>query len=92
MAAAVAGMHEVDAGHTCAGVDYPLVAEGDRDFVLFWRTLAWDHAPGALVVRESGGVVAHLDGVPYTPARQREGLLVAADRATHTRVAQLLGL
>lgn len=29
----------------CAGVEYPRMVEGEADFLLFWRTLAWDHAP-----------------------------------------------
>jgi fructose-1,6-bisphosphatase/inositol monophosphatase family enzyme len=74
-------------GRVCAGVDYPMVAAGEQDFVLFWRTLPWDHAAGALIVTESGGHVAHLDGSTYTVANARPGLLVAADRATHKQIA-----
>lgn len=74
-------------GRACAGVDYPLVAEGEQDFVLFWRVLPWDHAPGALLVSEAGGFVGHLDGAPYAPTSARPGLLVAADVETHRRVA-----
>ena len=61
----------------CAGHEYPLVATGGRDFALFWRTLAWDHAPGALFLTEAGGAVTHLDGAPYSPAMPRPGLLLA---------------
>ena len=61
----------------CAGFEYPQVAQGEQDFAIYWRTLAWDHAPGALLVRESGGTVTHLDGRPYHPAAPRPGLLVA---------------
>ncbi|HET6964054.1 MAG TPA: inositol monophosphatase [Acidimicrobiales bacterium] len=56
---------EVTAGAMCAGVDYPLVAEGGQDFVCFRRTLPWDHAPGSLLVEEAGGSVGRLDGRPY---------------------------
>ena len=52
-------------GSGCAGVDYPELALGNQDFLLFRRTLPWDHAPGALVIREAGGIVS--DGtVPTT--------------------------
>lgn len=60
-----------------AGVEYPAIAEGKHDFMLYWRTLPWDHAPGALLLSEAGGKVAHLDGARYRPDEQREGLLVA---------------
>jgi fructose-1,6-bisphosphatase/inositol monophosphatase family enzyme len=33
--------------------------------------------PGALFVREAGGVVRHLDGDEYRPANSERGLLVA---------------
>ena len=41
-------------GRACAGCEYPAVAEGEEDFALFWRTLPWDHAPGVLLVSETG--------------------------------------
>ena len=61
----------------CAGHEYPLVASGGHHFALYWRTLAWDHAPGALVLTEAGGAVTHLDGSAYSPAHPRAGLLLA---------------
>jgi fructose-1,6-bisphosphatase/inositol monophosphatase family enzyme len=67
----------VSNGRLCAGVDYPALIEGDQDFVLFWRTLPWDHAPGALLLSECGGVACRLDGTPYSPTQQRNGLLAA---------------
>lgn len=79
-------------GTTCAGIEYPLIAAGIRDFLLFWRTLPWDHAPGALLVTEAGGVARRLDGRDYTPARPGEGLLVCGDEFMHGRVVAGLGL
>jgi fructose-1,6-bisphosphatase/inositol monophosphatase family enzyme len=61
----------------CAGYEYPQVACGERDFAIYWRTLAWDHAPGALLLREAGGCVTHLDGEPYRPTEPKPGLLLA---------------
>ncbi len=71
----------------CAGHEYVLVAEGSRDFALYWRTLAWDHVPGALLLVEAGGVVERLDGTPYRPGSTATGLLLARDRriADHVR-------
>lgn len=69
-------------GAMCAGVDYPLVAEGGQDFVAFRRTLPWDHAPGTLLVEEAGGTVRRLDGRRYQPAdRGGRGLLAARSTA-----------
>ena len=65
-------------GASCAGFDYPQLADGELDFVLFWRTLPWDHAPGTLLVTEAGGVARRPDGQPYRPASDAAGLLNAA--------------
>ncbi|RKS07775.1 fructose-1,6-bisphosphatase/inositol monophosphatase family enzyme [Nocardiopsis sp. Huas11] len=70
---------ELGSGAHCAGVDYPLLAEGALDFVLFHRTLPWDHAPGTLLLTEAGGVAQRPDGSEYRPDDDRVGLLDAAD-------------
>jgi len=72
----------ISAGRHCAGTEYPALVEGDTDFVFFWRTLPWDHAPGTLLVREAGGVATRPDGTPYRPEPGGRGLLVAADPPT----------
>ena len=69
-------------GLRCAGHEYPAVATGEQHFALFWRTEPWDHAPGALFITEAGGVVARLDGTPYSPVDQLKGLLVAQNMGT----------
>ncbi|SCE76824.1 fructose-1,6-bisphosphatase [Micromonospora viridifaciens] len=65
-------------GHHCAGREYLDMLTGAQQFVLFWRTLPWDHAPGTLLVREAGGVARRFDGTEYHPADDRHGLLVAS--------------
>jgi fructose-1,6-bisphosphatase/inositol monophosphatase family enzyme len=79
-------------GRYCAGIDYPDIVEGGQDFVLFWRTLPWDHAAGALIVTEGGGVAAHLGGQPYSPALPQAGLLVASSAEVHREVVVALRL
>ena len=75
---------------SCAGFDYPALVEGDRDFLLFWRTLPWDHAPGSLLVQESGAFVRRLDGSEYRPDHDGFGLLSAADEQTWHHARRLL--
>lgn len=79
-------------GSSCAGVEYPLVATGGRDFLLFWRTLPWDHASGALLVTEAGGAVRRLDGTDYRPASNGKGLLVTGAERMHAAVLSGLGV
>jgi fructose-1,6-bisphosphatase/inositol monophosphatase family enzyme len=49
----------------CAAEQYPRLALGQNDVSIFERTLAWDHAAGALWLNEAGGKVARPDGSPY---------------------------
>jgi len=77
-------------GTRCAGVDYSRLVGGDLDFVLFHRTLPWDHAPGVLLLTEAGGVACRPDGTAYCPGDDRPGLLNAADHASWATVRDLL--
>lgn len=73
---------ELGDGQHCAGREYLDLLTGAQQFVLFWRTLPWDHAPGVLLVREAGGVARRCDGSDYHPADDRCGLLAASDEQT----------
>ncbi|MGC5019765.1 inositol monophosphatase family protein [Micromonospora sp. DT47] len=77
-------------GQHCAGREYLDLLTGDQQFVLFWRTLPWDHAPGVLLVREAGGVARRFDGTEYHPADEGMGLLVAADERTWAEAREAL--
>ncbi|MET8700584.1 inositol monophosphatase family protein [Kitasatospora sp. NPDC058032] len=87
-----AAFGELGPGRHAAGVEYPDVVEGAMDFLLYWRTLPWDHAPGSLLLTEAGGRAARFDGTPYAPEPPggEDGLLVAADPATWERCRALL--
>lgn len=66
------------------GIDFPRLVEGDVDYLLYRATKPWDHAPGALLVSESGGTVATLPGSDYDPrAESRDGLIAARDEPTY---------
>ncbi|SDF71981.1 fructose-1,6-bisphosphatase [Limimonas halophila] len=77
----------------CAGAEYVMLARGEQDYGLFTKLEPWDHAPGALILTEAGGVARLLDGLPYSPGAPRtNGLLLAANEATWSRVyATLFG-
>jgi fructose-1,6-bisphosphatase/inositol monophosphatase family enzyme len=64
-------------GRNCAGLDYPDLARGSVDFLVYWRTLPWDHAPGVLFAQEAGLHAARPDGGPYRPGDDTPGLLVS---------------
>ncbi len=83
---------EVTEGRRAAGVEYPMIADDELDFLFYWRTLPWDHAPGTLLVREAGGVSARLDGSPYRadPPGGEDGLLVAGSQESWDRAREIL--
>lgn len=61
----------------CAGWDYWDMLTGAKDYVLFSRSLPWDHAPGGLLAEEAGLRVGRFDGAEYLPGDGRKGLLTA---------------
>ncbi|WBB66290.1 inositol monophosphatase family protein [Micromonospora sp. WMMD812] len=77
-------------GQHCAGREYLDILTGRQQFALFWRTLPWDHAPGALLVRAAGGVARRFDGTEYHPADDGHGLLVAANEQVWAEVRETL--
>jgi fructose-1,6-bisphosphatase/inositol monophosphatase family enzyme len=64
-----------------AAVEYTSMLHGVKDFVVYHRLLPWDHAPGALLVTEAGGVIRHSDGDAYAPRHRYRTLLAARSAA-----------
>jgi fructose-1,6-bisphosphatase/inositol monophosphatase family enzyme len=61
-----------------AAIEYAAILRGEKDFVIYYRLLPWDHAPGTLALTEAGGAAVHLDGRPYTPLSTDQVTIVAA--------------
>ena len=77
----------------CAGLDYLRLVAGDLDFLLFSGVMPWDHAAGALVVHESGGLAGYLgnDGDYIASAAiTAEGVLAATRPDVWHQVAATL--
>ncbi|TRD10025.1 inositol monophosphatase [Erythrobacter insulae] len=73
----------------CAAEQYPRLALGQNDVSTFERTLAWDHAAGALWLNEAGGKVARPDGSDYrVDEHEMPGLLGASSPAIWEAFAQ----
>lgn len=70
---------------------YAAVARGDADLYLRlptrkdYREKVWDHAAGALVLAEAGGVVTDVDGKPLDFSR---GITLAANRGVIASMAE----
>jgi fructose-1,6-bisphosphatase/inositol monophosphatase family enzyme len=85
-----AAPHRQIPGVICAAHEYTEVACGRKDYVHYYRLLPWDHAPGALLVREAGGVVRHPDGRDYDVFDRREATLLSPDEQTWQRARREL--
>lgn len=71
----------------CAAHEYLGVTRGVSDFTIYGKMKAWDHLAGALILRESGGVVRKWDGSEYAPTDQRGGILAAINEQTWQQIA-----
>lgn len=60
-----------------AAFDYPHLLEGVTDYIYYSTLKPWDHLPGALMLRELGGVSRTRDGVDYTASTQSSHLIAA---------------
>jgi len=58
--------------------DYPLIALGERDYLIHNGAYPWDHWPGVLLLAELGGRVAFLDGEPFTSSSPNPHKILAA--------------
>lgn len=90
------GLRPLELTWVSCGIDYPHLAEGDADYVVYGRANPWDHVPGGLVLTEAGGFLGTGSADAYGPHdRGADGgpprLLVAAgDRAAYDEVVGLL--
>ena len=62
----------------CAGREYIEILNGTYDFNLYRRTKPWDHAAGALMLREAGGEAVRFNGQPYRPEGPNDGGIISA--------------
>lgn len=86
----LAGRFEIQDIPRCAAAHYPAMLQVGPALTYYERTLAWDHAPGALMIEEAGGRVARLDGSPYRVDDDGTGLLASTDAAAWEKAAALL--
>ena len=72
----ISGSFEIVGNSGCAATDYRSLLLGEVDFLLYERTLPWDHAPGVAMVQSLGGFAIFGDGSPWRPASE-PGLVVS---------------
>jgi fructose-1,6-bisphosphatase/inositol monophosphatase family enzyme len=75
------GKFEVYPSTGSSATEYSAILRGDKDFVIYYRLLPWDHAPGALAIVEAGGATLHISGEPYSPLSPNQVTIFAASTA-----------
>ncbi|WP_243757605.1 inositol monophosphatase [Allobranchiibius sp. GilTou38] len=73
-----AGFEPLTLTWVSCGIDYPKLAAGECDYLLYRSVMPWDHVPGSLIVAEVGGAVGYLDGGAYDAGSLAKPLLAAA--------------
>jgi len=84
------GIGPLELTWACCGVDYPRLISGEARVLLYSRSMPWDHIPGALILREAGGVIGRHDGSPLAPQRLEGGIIAAPDQQTYDAVVASL--
>jgi fructose-1,6-bisphosphatase/inositol monophosphatase family enzyme len=76
---------------SCSGAEYLEILGGQSDFNLFRRAMPWDHAAGALMMTEAGGVAWRIDGRPYAASQPTaSGVNAAIDPDVASEVRDVL--
>ncbi|SFR41506.1 inositol monophosphatase family protein [Litoreibacter janthinus] len=73
----------------CACHEYRLLAGGAAQFSLTGMLNVWDHAAGALIYQEAGGVARLIDGRAYHPTMRQGNLLTASSEALWQKLADM---
>lgn len=76
--------------YRCAAHEYRMLAAGHCHYLLFWRLMPWDHAPGWLLHHEAGGFSAQFDTTPYTPTVTKGGLICTPDEPSFHALRDVL--
>lgn len=87
------GQVPVQTTHGSCGIDYPALASGRCDGLVYAKNKPWDHLPGELLLHETGGAVLTWAGDPYTVATPvPSGLVGAASPDLARAIIEGLGL
>jgi len=81
------------AHYSCCGAEYEEVARGAYDFCAYRTLKPWDHAPGTLLVRESGGYARYITtdkNNEYNANATAPGLLCASSEELWAEINEIL--
>ena len=68
------------------GCEYFDIVLGKRDFTILSKLSPWDHIPGVLLVRESGGADCHFDKKRYKFNKKCKNLIVSNSKTLNLEI------
>ena len=75
----------------CIGFEYTDIALGVRNFAILSKLSPWDHIPGILLVRESGGADTDFDKKPYDFTSKNKNLIIGNSEEFNLKILNKLG-
>jgi len=77
--------------YRCIGYEYVDIGEGKRNFAILSKLSPWDHIPGVLFVRESGGSDMDFDNKEYDFTIKNKNLIVGNSKEFNLQILNKLG-
>ena len=74
----------------CIGLEYVDIAKSQRDFAILSKLSPWDHIPGILIIRESGGIDIHFDNTNYQHNIEKNNLVVSGSTKLNKEIFNLI--
>ncbi len=78
--------------YRCIGYEYIEIGEGKRNFAILSKLSPWDHIPGILFVRESGGSDIDFDNNQYDFTKKNKNLIVGNSKEFNLQILNKLGV
>ena len=77
--------------YKCIGYEYVDIGEGKRNFAILSKLSPWDHIPGILFVRESGGSDIDFNNQKYDFTSKNKNLIVSNSKEFNSKILEKLG-
>ena len=77
--------------YRCIGYEYVDISIGKRNFAILSKLSPWDHIPGILIVRESGGSDIDFNNKKYDFTSKNKNLIVGNSKEFNLKILNKLG-
>ena len=77
--------------YKCIGYEYVDIGKGKRNFAILSKLSPWDHIPGILIVRESGGSDLDFNQNQYDFTKKNKNLIVGNSKEFNLKILNKLG-